>query len=99
MLGVILWIAIVAVIRVARKMPKPAARTLCTDCASAHVQFGANGKRAIACTFGGGIRPVAMSVLYCTDYCNRSAPKRKVAVGFVPVGMLCEPANATLETH
>lgn len=98
MLGFIFWVVIVAAIRVAREMRKPPAHTLCTDCVSAHVQYGANGKRAIACMFGGGVRPVAMSVLYCTDYCNRNAPQRTVVVGFLPPGPMSE-ATQTMVGH
>jgi hypothetical protein len=46
------------------------------------VQYAVNGKRAISCTYGGGVRPVRIDVLYCTDYCNRNAPRRVAAIGF-----------------
>ena len=58
--------------------PKP----LCTECAFAHIQFGACGRRAISCTFGGGVRPMKLDVLYCSDYRSRSTAPRP-AIGFV----------------
>jgi len=42
-----------------------------------------NGRRAIACTFAGTVRPVTIDVMYCTDYRDRNAPVRVVSVGFV----------------
>jgi len=61
--------------------PKP----LCAECAFAHIQFGACGRRAVSCTFGGGVRPIALDVLYCTDYQSRVVPARP-AIGFITVG-------------
>ena len=55
---------------------------LCSKCAYAHIQFGACGRRAISCTFGGGIRPLTLDVLYCTDYRARYGAPRP-AMGFV----------------
>ena len=55
---------------------------MCNQCAYAHIQFGACGRRAISCTFGGGLRPLKLDVLYCTDYRSRYAPARP-AMGFV----------------
>lgn len=57
-------------------------RPLCTDCAHAHVQYAANGRRAIACTFAGAVRPVQIDVTYCTDYRDRNAAPRLVQIGF-----------------
>jgi hypothetical protein len=57
--------------------PKP----MCVGCAFAHIQYGACGRRAISCTFGGGVRPIALDVLYCTDYNSRYVPARP-AIGF-----------------
>ena len=62
------------------KANKP--RPLCTDCTHAHVQYAVNGRRAIACTFAGAVRPVQMEVMYCTDYRDRNAAPRLVQVGF-----------------
>jgi hypothetical protein len=57
---------------------------LCVDCSYAHVQYGASGKRAISCTYGGMVRPVTLDVLYCTDYRNRNVQIRPVRIGFAP---------------
>jgi len=62
---------------------KPRPKPLCTECAFAHIQFGACERHAISCTFGGGVRPVKLDVLYCTDYRGRAAPVRP-PVGFFP---------------
>jgi hypothetical protein len=59
--------------------PKP----ICTDCFYAHVQYGANARRAISCTYGGFVRPMKLDVLYCTDYRPRTLPLRNGAIGFV----------------
>ena len=56
---------------------------LCAGCFHAHVQYAANARRAISCTYGGGVRPMKLDVLYCTDYKARSLPARPRAVGFV----------------
>jgi len=56
---------------------------LCADCVFAHVQYSANGRRAISCTYGGTVRNVTLDVLYCTDYRDRNAPPRQARVGFV----------------
>jgi hypothetical protein len=63
------------------RAPKP--RPLCTDCVHAHVQYAVNGRRAIACTFAGAVRPVLLDVMYCTDYRDRNATPRLVSIGFV----------------
>jgi len=64
-----------------RRAPKPA--PLCATCSFAHMQYAVSGKRAISCTFGGGVRPIAIDVMYCTDYRDRSSPQRVATVGFV----------------
>jgi len=48
------------------------------------MQYGAAGKNAVFCTFGGGVREVKLDVLYCTDYRNRNAVPRLVQIGFAP---------------
>jgi hypothetical protein len=58
-------------------------QSLCADCSHAHVQYGANGRCAISCTYGGAIRPMRLDVLYCTDYCARSVQVRAGPIGFV----------------
>jgi hypothetical protein len=60
---------------------KPA--PLCADCVFAHVQYGANAQRAISCTYGGGVRPMKLDVLYCTDYRGRGVPLCPGVIGFV----------------
>lgn len=110
MTELLVCIAFVAVIRIVRRVAvsstglleskrQPASDSLCVGCTSAHVQYGADGKRAVACTFGGGVRTVQMVVLYCTDYCDRNVPQRKVAVGFVPLGLIAEVAKVKAVTH
>lgn len=64
-----------------RNASKP--KALCHGCVFAHIQFGACGRRTISCTFGGGVRPLKLDVLYCTDYSPRQVPPRP-AIGFVP---------------
>jgi hypothetical protein len=59
--------------------PKP----LCVDCSFAHVQYVANARLAISCTFGGHVRPMKLDVLYCTDHRARDIPLRAGVIGFV----------------
>ena len=59
--------------------------SMCIGCAFAHIQYGARGRRTVSCMFGGGARPIALDVLYCTDYRPRYAPARP-AIGFVRIG-------------
>jgi hypothetical protein len=66
-----------------RKPPAAQAAPLCAECAFAHVQYGANARRAISCTYGGGVRPMKLDVLYCTDYQDRNLPMRTRVIGFV----------------
>lgn len=61
----------------------PSPQPLCTDCFNAHVQYAANGQRAISCTYGGLVRPMTLDVLYCTDYRARNLPLRSGSIGFV----------------
>ncbi len=65
-----------------RQARAPRPRPLCTECSHAHVQYAVNGRRAIACTFAGSVRPVLLDVLYCTDYRDRNAAPRLVSIGF-----------------
>ena len=39
-------------------------------------------KRAISCTFAGGVRPITIDVMYCTDYRDRSTPQKVAIIGF-----------------
>jgi hypothetical protein len=74
-----------------RKAREPKPEPLCTRCVFAHMQYAANGKRAISCTFGGVVRPMTLDVMYCTDYRDRYAPVRLVAVGFAGAMQDAEP--------
>jgi hypothetical protein len=73
---------IVEIVKAVRKQKANKPRPLCTDCAHAHVQYAANGRRAIACTFAGAVRPVQIDVMYCTDYRDRNAAPRLMQIGF-----------------
>jgi hypothetical protein len=69
-----------ALVRKAREVkPQP----LCVDCLHAHVQYAANGRRAISCGYGGAVRAMKLDVLYCTGYCPRNAPTHVGVIGFV----------------
>ena len=63
-----------------RREPKP--DSLCATCVFVHMQYAVNGKRATSCTFGGGLRPITIDVMYCTDYRDRCARPRVTLVGF-----------------
>jgi hypothetical protein len=65
----------------------------CMDCSHAHVQYATNGRTAIACTFAGGVRPVGIDVMYCTDYHDRNAPPRVFSVGFAAQIRQAEPVT------
>ena len=56
---------------------------LCAGCFHAHVQYAANARRAISCTYAGAVRPMKLDVLYCTDYQARNLPARPRVIGFV----------------
>jgi hypothetical protein len=66
-----------------RKMRVPKAQSACADCFYAHVQYTANARCAISCTYGGAVRPMKLNVLYCTDYRARNMPLRVGVIGFV----------------
>jgi hypothetical protein len=95
MIGIVVYLMAVALLRVLRRKPAPKPRGLCAGCAFAHIQYGANAKIVTFCTFGGGVRPVALDVLYCTDYRDRNAPARVVTtIGFAPSAQDVEAAAA-----
>ena len=71
------------------RVPKPA--PLCASCSFAHMQYAVSGKRAISCTFGGGLRPITIDVMYCTDFRDRCAPSRVAIVGFARELPAAEP--------
>ena len=70
-------------VAVVRKNREPKPGPVCAECSFAHMQYAVNGRRVISCTFGGGVRPMTINVMYCTDFLNRGAPARVVRVGFV----------------
>ena len=86
------WIVVVigmSILRALRELVKRIRasrkhRSLCAGCAFVHMQYGATGRNAVFCTFGGGVRQVNLDVLYCTDYRNRNAPTQVVRIGFAP---------------
>jgi hypothetical protein len=45
-----------------RRKPKP--EPMCVTCSFVHMQYAASGKRAISCTFAGGIRLITIDVMY-----------------------------------
>ena len=90
--AILIMNAVIAFARFRNRSGQPSAETLCGFCSFAHVQYGANGRRAISCTYGGGVRTIKLDVLYCTDYRDRNAPPRVVRVGFVPA---IEPADSS----
>jgi hypothetical protein len=82
MIALIHLITAMAKARVRRtKDNKPKSR--CLDCNFAHIQYAANGRRATSCTFNGGVRPVALDVLYCTDFRVRDPVVECRPLGFV----------------
>jgi hypothetical protein len=81
---VLLFKFIAEVVRViVRKMREVKPEPLCAECFFAHVQYGANARRSISCTYGGEVRPMKLDVLYCTDYRARNVPLRPGVIGFV----------------
>jgi hypothetical protein len=66
-------------VRATRKAkPQP----VCLNCVFAHVQYAADGRIAISCTFGGVVRPMKLDVVYCTDFRDRNRPVEKPPIGF-----------------
>lgn len=70
---------LIAALKRPRKKP---AHGLFAGCGFVHMQYGATGRNAVFCTFGGGVREVKLDVLYCTDYRDRNAMPRLVQIGF-----------------
>jgi hypothetical protein len=82
---ILVYLLVIGVLRALRRWrAKPRPRGLCAGCAFVHMQYGATGRNAVFCRFGGGVRPVKLDVLYCTDYRSRDAPPRLVRIGFAP---------------
>jgi hypothetical protein len=84
MLGIFFYLVALAIVRALRTLRKKRPRGLCAGCAFVHMQYGATGRNAVFCTYGGGVRLVKLDVLYCTDFRNRHQPARTVRIGFVP---------------
>ncbi len=82
MFGAVVYLIVVVVLRFVKRQRAPKPRGLCVECSFAHIRYGANTKRETFCTFGGGVRLVALDVLYCTDYRDRKAAPRIVPIGF-----------------
>ena len=83
LLLVLIFRAIEEACKALRKRRQMKPRPLCAGCVHAHVQYATNGRTAISCTFAGFVRPIAMDVIYCTDYRDRNVAPRVVRVGFV----------------
>ena len=87
MFGVMFYLVVISVVRAVRAVMslrrETKGRGLCAGCSFVHLQHAVNGRNAVFCTFGGGVRPVQIDVMYCTDYRDRNAPPRMVSVGFV----------------
>ena len=83
MYGVLLYLTVITVLRCIGRKRAPMPRGVCAECSFAHIQHGAYATSARFCTFGGGVRPVTLDVLYCTDYRDRNTPPRAVPMGFV----------------
>src|SRR5579864_6858678 len=81
---IFLYLVVIGILKALKRMRRKRPRGLCADCAFVHMQYGATGRNAVFCTFGGGVRQVKLDVLYCTDYRNRNTPPRLVRVGFAP---------------
>jgi len=85
---ILFWAAVGFLVRTVRvvRLRKQAATaktdSVCAACMYAHIQHAANGTRAISCTYGGGVRPMKLDVLYCSDYVNRYAVLPARTVGF-----------------
>ena len=85
---ILFWAVVGILVRAVRlvrqRKQAEAAKTgsLCAACIHAHIQHAVNGTRAISCTYGGGVRPMTLDVLYCSDYVNRYAVLPARTVGF-----------------
>jgi hypothetical protein len=72
------------VARSVRRLRASRPRGMCAGCRFVHMQYGASGRNAVFCTYGGVVRPVQIDVLYCTDYLDRSTGSRPGRIGFAP---------------
>ena len=83
---IVFYLIVIAVRRAVRLMRRQQAkrtRGLCVGCAFVHMQYGATGGNAVFCSFGGGVRPVKLDLLHCTDYRDRNLRMPPVRIGFV----------------
>jgi hypothetical protein len=80
---ILVRLIMIAVGSMTKRRGAPKTKPLCNECVFAHIQFGACGRRTISCAFGGGVRPLKLDVLYCTDFRPRHGRPRP-AIGFVP---------------
>ena len=83
MLGIVFYLLLLAVIRYLRKTRSPRPQGVCATCVFAHIQYSPTGRIATFCTYGQVVRPVAIEVMYCTDYRDRCVPPRLTVIGFV----------------
>jgi hypothetical protein len=67
----------------ASRVRAPKAQSVCLGCAFAHVQYGADGRISISCTYAGGLRAMKMNVAYCTEFRNRHQLVQIAPVGFI----------------
>ncbi len=58
-------------------------RTLCVNCAYAHVEIGYRREVLAFCNFGCTMRRVEIDVCECTDFVDRRAAKPVKVTGFV----------------
>jgi len=80
---IVLVVLVVNIIRALRKQGATRVRPVCAGCAFVHMQYGTTGRNAIFCTYSGGLRPVRIDVLYCTDYRKRGEVPVRKPIGFV----------------
>ena len=73
-------VEIVKFVRGTERKPKP--QPICVGCSFAHIQYDVNGRTAISCTFGGGVRAMKLDVTYCTDFRDRTVLVQIAPVGF-----------------
>lgn len=90
MYGIVFYLIVLSVLRWIRRKRVGRNRGLCGGCTFAHIQNGANGRTETFCTYGGVVRPVRLDVLYCTDFRDRSAPRRVALIGFAREGETAE---------
>ncbi|HVH86378.1 MAG TPA: hypothetical protein VM912_06615 [Terriglobales bacterium] len=73
---------VIEIVRAARGERERKPQPVCVGCVFAHAQYAANGRIAISCTFGGGLRPMKLDVVYCTDFRDRTRLVQIAPVGF-----------------